>query len=233
MTLGGVEVRVTVLADSWLIARKDLQVEIRSRIIINQIAPYTLLIMVLFGFALDANTQTLRDTAPGLYWVAILLVALLAIQRGVQIEDADAASDRMLLTPVAPSSIFLGKSLALFVQLLVLEVLLFFVMMVLFDTSVEDPLLVCMSAFVATVGIATSGTLYGVIASGVGVRETLLPILLLPVLAPVAIGATRTFGDAFGRVNADGWAWFGLLVVFAVVYTVLGMFSYGQFLEEE
>ncbi len=218
--------------DAWSIACKDLRIELRSRILTNQIAPYTLLIVVLFGFALDADTQTLRDTGPGLFWVAVLLIALLAIQRAVKIEDDDAARERMLLTPVHSSSVFLGKAIALFIQLVALEILLFFVMLALFDLSVEDPLLICLSAILATMGIASSGTLYGVIAAGVGVRETLLPILLLPVLAPIAIGATRTFGDAFGRVDADGWAWLGLLSVFAVVYTVLGMLAYGQLVED-
>jgi len=218
--------------DAWSIARKDLRIELRSRVLTNQIAPFTLLIVVLFGFALDADTQTLRDTGPGLFWVAVLLIALLAIQRAVQIEDADAARERTLLTPVSPSSVFLGKSIALFIQLVALEVLLFFVMLALFNLSVGNPLLICLSALVATIGVATSGTLYGVITAGVGVRETLLPILLLPVLAPIAIGATRAFGDAFDRVDADGWAWLGLLAVFAVVYTVLGMFAYGQLVED-
>ena len=190
--------------DAWSIALKDLRIELRSRILINQIAPYTLLIVVLFGFALDANTQTLRDTGPGLFWVAVLLIALLAIQRAVKIEEDDAARERMLLTPVHSPSVFLGKAIALFIQLFALEILLFFVMLALFDLSVEDPLLIFLSAVLATIGIASSGTLYGVIAAGVGVRETLLPILLLPVIAPIAIGATRAFGDSFGRVDADG-----------------------------
>ena len=168
------------LRDAWAIASKDLRIELRSRILTNQIAPYTLLILVLFGFALDADTQTLRDTGPGLFWVAVLLIALLAIQRAVKIEDDDAAKERMLLTPVHSSSVFLGKAIALFIQLFVLEILLFFVMLALFDLSVEDPLLICVSAVLATIGVASSGTLYGVIAAGVGVRETLLPILLLP-----------------------------------------------------
>ena len=226
------EMAVIELRDAWAIARKDLRVELRSRVLTNQIAPYTLLIMVLFGFALDADTQTLRDTGPGLFWVAVLLIALLAIQRAGQIEDNDGARERILLTPVSPPSIFLGKSIALFLQLLSLEILLFFVMLALFDLSVDNPLLICLSAVIATIGVATSGTLYGVITAGVGVRETLLPILLLPVLAPIAIGATRVFGDAFGRVEADGWAWLGLLAVFAVVYTVLGMFAYGELVED-
>ena len=168
--------------DAWSIACKDLRIELRSRILTNQIAPYTLLIVVLFGFALDADTQTLRDTGPGLFWVAVLLIALLAIQRAVKIEDDDAARERMLLTPLHSSSVFLGKAIALFIQLVALEILLFFVMLALFDLSVEDPLLICVSAILATIGVASSGTLYGVIAAGVGVRETLLPILLLPCL---------------------------------------------------
>ena len=88
------------------------------------------------------------------------------------------------------------------------------------------------SAVVATVAIAAAGTIYGVLAAGLGVRETLLPILLLPVLAPVLIGATRAFGDAFDRVDADGWAWLGLLGTFAVIYLFIGVLAYGLLLEE-
>ena len=221
-----------MLHDALLIARKDLRVEWRSRIIINQIAPFTLLIVVLFGFALDADTQTLRDTAPGLFWVAVLLVALLAIQRGTAIETVDSAHQRILLSELDPAAVFAGKAAALCVQLLALEVLLAAAVIVLFDVSVGDPVLMVAGAVVATVGIAAAGTIYGVLAVGLGVRDTLLPILLLPVLAPVLIGATRTFGDAFDRVDADGWAWLGMLGAFAVIYIVFGLLTYGILLEE-
>lgn len=221
-----------MLRDAWLITRKDLRIEIRSRIITNQIAPYTLLILVLFGFALDADTETLRDTGPGLFWVSILLVAILAIQRAVDIENSDSAQDRLLLSPISSLSLFIGKAIGLFLQLIVLEILMMIAMVTLFDSSIDNFLLIIVSAIIATIGIASTGTLYGVLATGLGVRETLLPILLLPVLAPVVVGATRAFGDGFGRVNADGWAWVGLLSVVAVLYTVLGMLAYGQLLEE-
>ncbi|HJM99191.1 MAG TPA: heme exporter protein CcmB [Acidimicrobiales bacterium] len=221
-----------MLRDAWLITRKDLRIEIRSRIITNQIAPYTLLILVLFGFALDADTETLRDTGPGLFWVSILLVAILAIQRAVDIENSDSAQDRLLLSPISSLSLFIGKTIGLFLQLIVLEILMMIAMVTLFDSSIDNFFLIIVSAIIATIGIASTGTLYGVLATGLGVRETLLPILLLPVLAPVVVGATRAFGDGFGRVNADGWAWVGLLSVVAVLYTVLGMLAYGQLLEE-
>ncbi|OUV78517.1 MAG: hypothetical protein CBC90_02075 [Acidimicrobiaceae bacterium TMED130] len=223
---------ITMIRDAWLVAKKDLLIEIRSRIIINQIAPYTLLIIVLFGFALDADTETLRDTGPGLFWVSTLLVAILAVQRSVDIEISDSALDRLLLSGISPTSIYIGKTIALYVQLIILEVGLFIVMLVLFDMSVDNYPLIVASAIVTTLAISSSGTLYGVIASGVGVRETLLPVLFLPVLAPAVIGATRAYGDAFGRVNADGWAWLGLLSVIAIVYTLIGMLTYGKLLEE-
>ena len=110
-----------MIRDALLVAGKDLRVEWRSRVITNQVAPFTLLIVVLFGFALDADTETLRDTAPGLFWVAVLLVAVLAVQRSAAIETADNAQARILLSDIDAPSVFLGKALALLVQLLVLE----------------------------------------------------------------------------------------------------------------
>lgn len=221
-----------MIRDALLIAGKDLRVEWRSRVITNQVAPFTLLIVVLFGFALDADTETLRDTAPGLFWVAVLLVALLAVQRSASIETADNAQARVLLSDIDAPAVFLGKALALLAQLLVLEAGLLVAVVVLFDVSVADPVLVVLAALAASVGIAAAGTIYGVLALGLGARETLLPILLLPVLAPVLISATRVFGDAFERVDVDGWAWLAMLTAFAAIQLAFGLLTYGVLLEE-
>jgi heme exporter protein B len=91
---------------------------------------------------------------------------------------------------------------------------------------------VVLAALAASVGIAAAGTIYGVLALGLGVRETLLPILLLPVLAPVLISATRVFGDAFERVDVDGWAWLAMLTAFAAIQLAFGLLTYGVLLEE-
>jgi heme exporter protein B len=221
-----------VIRDALLIAGKDLRVEWRSRVVTNQVAPFTLLIVVLFGFALDADTETLRDTAPGLFWVAVLLVAVLAVQRSASIETADNAQARVLLSDIDAPAVFLGKALALLAQLLVLEAGLLVAVVVLFDVSIADPVLVVLAALAASVGIAAAGTIYGVLALGLGARETLLPILLLPVLAPVLISATRVFGDAFERVDVDGWAWLAMLTAFAAVQLAFGLLTYGVLLEE-
>lgn len=214
-----------------LVAAKDLRIELRSRVLLFQVAPFAVATLVLLAFALDADRAALRNFSPGLFWVAVLLSALLAAQRSVAIEHAGGAADALLLSAVNPARIFAGKALALAAQLAVLEVLLGVAMVVLYDAGIEHFGLAVASAAAATVGIAAAGTLYGVLAAPMGVRETLLPMLLLPVFAPVLIGATRAFGDALGTAAVNGWAWFGLLGLFAVVYAVFGALAYGPLLE--
>ena len=84
----------------------------------------------------------------------------------------------------------------------------------------------------AVVGVGAAGTLYGALLGAQRARETILPILLLPVLAPVLIAATRAFGDAMGTIATDGWAWTALLLGFAMLYAAMGVVSHGVLMEE-
>ena len=215
-----------------LVAGKDLRIEWRSRVATGQIAPFAILVLVLFGFALDADTEALRTFTGGLYWVTVLFAAVLAIQRSFSLESADGNRDALRLSGIDPAAVFFGKAAALAVQLLVLEVVLGAGVAVLYDPHVHDPALLLATAGVATIGVAAAGTLYGVLAAGLRVRETILPILLLPVLAPVLIGATRAFDDALGTVAVNGWNWLALLGLTAAVYVAFGALAFGVLLED-
>lgn len=218
--------------EARLVASKDLRIELRSRVGIGQVAPFAVLVLVLFGFVLSGDTRTLRTYTGGLFWVTVLFSAVLAIQRAFSIEAADGNRDALRMSGMDPAAIFLGKAAALALQLLALEVVLGAAVLVFYDPDVETPLLLIATALVATVGVAAAGTIYGVLAAGLRVRETILPILLLPVLAPVLIGATRAFDDALGAVAVDGWNWVGLLALAAVVYVAFGALAFGVLLEE-
>jgi heme exporter protein B len=218
--------------DALLVAGKDLRLEWRSRVALNQVVPFALLVLVLFAFALDPDRGLLERATPGLYWVAVLFSGLLALQRAFTVEAADGNRDALRLSGLDPSGIYLGKAMAVAVQLLVLEVLLGVGVAVLYTTELSGWPLLLVTAGVATAAIAAAGTLYGVLAAGLRVRETLLPLLLLPVLAPVLIGSTRAFEAALAGAPADGWPWVGLMAVFAVLYTVAGVLGFGPLLEE-
>jgi len=162
----------------------------------------------------------------------VLLSALLAVQRSATLDAADGTGDALRMSGLPPVARYLGRATAVLVQLLVLEAVLVGGLVVLYGVSVGDWLLLGVAGLVAGVAVAAAGTLYGALASGLGARDTLLPVLVLPVLAPVLIGATRAFDDALGSAAVDGWAWTGLLAIAALVLTVVGASAHGALVED-
>jgi heme exporter protein B len=218
--------------DAALVAGKDLRVELRSQVTTQQVAPFAVLVLILFGVALDPDRGILTRASSGLYWIAVLFCALLAIQRAFTIEAADGGRDALRLSGLDPAGIFLGKAGAIALQLLALEAVLAVGVVIMYGVDVTGAALLLATCLAATAGLAGAGTLYGVLAAGLRVRETLVPILLLPVLAPVLIGATKAFESALGTTDVDGWPWCGLLAAFAVAYLAVGTLAFGTLLEE-
>lgn len=221
-----------MLHDARLVAGKDLRLEARARVALNQVLPLALLILVLFAFALDPDSGVLARATPGLFWVAVLFSAVLAVQRAFSVESADGVRDALRMAGLEPPAIFLGKAAALAVQLVALQVLLLVGVAVLYGADLTGWVLLGATCLTATAGLAAAGSLYGVLAAGIRVRETLLPLLLLPVLAPVLLAATRAFEHALEGAPGEGWPWVGLLAVFALVYIVAGVLGFGPLLEE-
>jgi heme exporter protein B len=221
-----------VLRDAVLVAGKDLRIEARSRVTTNQVAPFALLVLLLFGFALDADRAVLDRTTPGLFWLAVLFSSLLATQRAFAVEVSDGTGDALRLSGLSPAGILVGKAAAIAAELVLLELVLLLGVVVLYGTDIEGVGLLAAAGAAAAVGLAAAGCLYGALAAGLRVRDTLLPLLLLPIVAPVLIAATRAFEAALGTVGVNGWAWVNLLLVFAAVYTVLVLVCAGPLLED-
>jgi heme exporter protein B len=218
------------------VAAKDLRIELRSRVVLNQVLPFSGLVMIMFAFALD-NDDVLQRVAGGLVWLATLFSLFILVQRTFAVETYDGALDSLRVAGVNPQGIFVGKSVALFVQLLVLESVLFLAAIVLYRVNVNGSGIVLLVTCVlcATAGLAFVGTLYGGLTAGARGRETLLPLLLLPVVAPVLICATRATESAFrsgGVTVGEGWPWVGVLAVFAAVFGLGGLLSFGSLIEE-
>ena len=140
------------LGDAWLVAARDLRIEARSRVVVDQVVPFALLVLVLFGFALDADHRTLRTFAPGLFWVAVLLSALLAVHRSASVDQSDGTLDALRMSGLPPSSLFLGKAAAVFVQLVLLEAVLVGGLLVLYGVEVVDPVLLVVAGLLPSAG---------------------------------------------------------------------------------
>jgi len=216
----------------WAIARKDLLIEARSKVIITQVVPFAMIVLILFGLALDADRNTLRSFTPGLFWVTTLFAAILSIQRSVVVETASSAFESLRLSGAPGWKLFLGKALAVALQLLAIEAVMLLGVVILYRSEISDPVVLVTAAVAATVAIASAGSLYGVLAVGMGVRDTILPMLLLPILAPVLVAATRAFDQGFGTAAVSGWTWTATLALFAIIYLIVGSFAYASVIED-
>ena len=170
-------------------------------------------------------------------WLAVLFSSLSTVQRSFGLETADGAMESLRVAGVDPIALFLGKAAALAIQLLVLVTVLLGLAVVLYGTEprAEGIVLLVTTAISATLGLAALGTIYGGLAAGGSGRETLLPLLVLPVAAPVLIGATRGVEAALGTDRtavSEGWPWVGLLLVFAVAIGVGGALAFGTLIED-
>jgi len=228
--------RVNLLKIARVILAKDLRTEVNSRVLLNQVAPFSVVIMILFAFALDSD-GILQRVAPGLVWLATMFSMLVVVQRSFAVETADGALDALRVAGVDTRAMFLGKSLALGVQLCALDVVLVATAFFLYNVQLKPSgvLVVFVTVVLACIGLGFIGTLYGGLAAGARGRETLLPLLLLPVVAPVLIGATRATEAGFnsgGAEVSEGWPWSGLLLIFAVIFGVVGSVAFGPLIDE-
>ena len=220
-----------------LVAGKDLRIERRSRVVVNQVLPFAAVTMLMFAFALDAS-DVLERVAPGLVWLATLFSLLVLVQRAFAIESDDGALDALRVAGVDPVGDLLGQvdrarrptgraraAAAWWPPSLLYGA----------DVPRGGLALLVVTLVLATAGLACVGTLYGGLTAGFTGRETLLPLLVLPVVAPVLIGATRAVESALGTGGAalsEGWPWVGLLAVFAVAFGVGGALAFGPLIEE-
>ena len=221
-----------VLSDALLVARKDLLLERRAKIGIGQVLPFAVLVLLLFAFALDPDRGILKLATPGLFWVTVLFSAVLTLQRSFALEAEDGILEALRLSGMSPAGIYLGKVTALTIELLLLEAVLVLGVAVLYDTKFLGIPLLFAIALLATLGIAGAGAVYGALAARLRSRETLLPLLLLPLLAPVLIAATRGCEVSLEREAMSGWPWAALLGIFALVYLTLGSFLFRPLLED-
>lgn len=223
---------MTFLRDALLVAGKDLRIERRSRVALAQILPFGGIVVVMFAFALDADRRSLPAAAPGLFWAAVFLAALLAIGRSFSVEESNGARDGLRLSGLDGGSIFVGKAVAIAVELFLLEVVLGVAVVVLYGVTLHGALVLVCTALAATIGLAATGTVYGVLATGLRARDTLVPLLVLPAVTPVMLGATRAFSAAISGPTSDAWPWVQLLAAFSLLAIAAGTMAFGPLLEE-
>ena len=224
--------RATAIA--WTIARKDLLAELRGRHAVVSTLTFAALVLLLFGFALGPDSRRLTQAAPGLLWLALVFAGLLAVSRFHLIETEDGGLEQLALYPVDRRAIYAGKALVGAVAMLVLGVVVVPAVALLYAVDVGPALLVLiLTVVLGAIGFAAVGTFYAGVTVRMRAREVMLPLLVLPIVAPLLLAAVKATtaaltGDPFGELPA----WLQLLVAFDVVMLIAGAGTYGYLLED-
>ena len=207
-----------------LVAGKDLRIEARSRVLLWQVVPFGVIALVLAGLALGPTRAGASGAGPGLFYLVLVLVALLMITRSHAIERRAGTRSSVATLGLDPAGVFLGKALALLVELASAALVLGAGSILLLHTPLAGTLRAAPSIALALAGLAAAGTLYGALAAGEG-AATLLPILALPAMAPLLVAGERAYSAALS--GAGLWQWWLILATALVAYLGLGVLLYG------
>lgn len=222
------------LAAAWLIARKDLAIEFRTRSAFFSSVVFALLGLVIFYYAWDPTAVSVTDLAPGVLWIIFTFSGLLGLHRSFGVEAADHAIDGLLASPVSRHSIFLGKAIANLVFVAGVQVIAIPALAVFYNLPlghVAAPLI--MIAILAAIGLVTVGTLFSAMAVNTRLAELLLPMLALPFFVPVVIAATQATAKLLsGRPLVESAAWLKLLLAFDIVFVAACALAYPFTIED-
>lgn len=211
-----------VMSAAWLIAKKDLSIEFRTRSAFMASLIFALLGIVIFYFAWDSTAVASVDLAPGVLWVIFTFAGLLGLHRSFGVEHEERAMDALLAAPVERESIFLGKALANLVFVSAVQIVAIPAVGMFYNLPLGRiaPTLFAV-AFLAAIGLVVVGTLFSAMAANTRLAEILLPMLSLPFFVPIVIPAAQATAKLLsGRPIGEALPWLKLLAAFDIVFIV-------------
>lgn len=214
-----------MIRTALLVAGKDLRIERRSRVLLWQVLPFGVMALVLCGLALGPSHAGNSTAGPGLFYLVMLLVTLLMINRSQVIEGSPGTRASVATLGLDPAGVFLGKTLALAVELWIMSIVLLGGAILLLHTQLTGSLEALPSVLVIVAALAAAGTLYGALSGGGQGPATLLPVLSFPAFAPLLIAGERSYSDALH--GGALWQWWVISLVALAAYLAIGILLYG------
>ena len=222
------------LAAAWLIARKDLAIEFRTRTAFLSALVFAVLALCIFYFTWDQSVVPAGDRAPGVLWVVLAFSGLLGLQRSFGIEEHDRGIDALLVSPIGREAIYIGKAIGNLVFLCAIQLVAVPALALFYNLPFGMALLLVGGiVLLATLGIVAVGTLFSAMAVNTRLAELLLPMLSLPFFVPILMTAAQATTLVFaGRPLADAWPSLKILIAFDIVFLVACTLAFPYTLEE-
>lgn len=212
---------------------KDLAAEMRSRELLSAMLVFSLLVILIFNFALELDAAARANVTAGVLWVTFVFAGTLGLNRSLAIEKDRGCLDGLLLAPVDRTAIYFGKTLANFVFILVVAAIVLPVYSVLYNVNLLAQPGLLLVIVLGAEGYVAVGTLLSTMAVQTRTRDVLLPILLFPVVIPVLVAAVKASSGFLQSLPVEEIRpWINLLVTYDVIFTTVAFMVFEYVVEE-
>jgi heme exporter protein B len=217
-----------VVAVVW----KDVRAEFRSRELFSAMLVFSLLIILIFNFALELDIKTRQSVTAGVLWATFAFAVTLGLNRSMAIEKDRGCLDGLLLAPVDRSAIYFGKVISNLAFMLIVEIIVLPVYSVLYNVNLFKPGLLLV-ILLGSIGYVAVGTLLAAMSVQTRTRDILLPILLFPVVIPVLLAAVKASGGFLSGADlADILLPINLLIAYDIIFIALAFMVFDNVVEE-
>ena len=216
------------MAITW----KDILSEMRTKEIVSSVLVFALLVIVIFNFAFSASQETMRLVAPGILWVTFAFAGVLSLSRAFILEKEEGCLEGLMVCPISREVIYVGKLLGSLLFMLIVEAIALPIFALLFNLPVFSFQLIA-TTILATIGFVAVGTVFSALAVNTKAREMILPILFLPIVVPIIIGAVKASELALaGEPWSSLASWLQIIVAFDVIFLVVSFLTFAFVIEE-
>jgi len=211
---------------------KDLQAEFRSRELFSAMLVFSLLIILIFNFALELDIKTRQSVTSGVLWATFAFAGTLGLNRSMAIEKDRGCLDGLLLAPVDRSAIYFGKVISNLAFMLIVEAIILPVYSVLYNINLFQPGLLLV-ILLGSIGYSGVGTLLSAMSVQTRTRDILLPILLFPVIIPVLLAAVKASSGFIDGVELSEIILpINLLIVYDIIFISVAFMFFENVVEE-
>ncbi len=211
---------------------KDLQAELRTLELFSAMLVFSLLIIIIFNFALELDLKIRQSVTSGVLWATFAFAGTLGLNRSMAIEKDRGCLDGLLLAPVDRSAIYFGKLISNLTFMLIVEAIVLVVYSLLYNINLFQPGLLLV-ILLGSLGYAGVGTLLAAMSVQTRTRDILLPILLFPIIIPVLLAAVKaSSGFLDGAQFSDVLLPLDILVVYDLIFISVAFMFFENIVEE-
>lgn len=215
------------------IVQKDLSAEFRSRELLSAMLVFSMLVILIFNFALELNIEVRKSVAAGVLWTTFAFAGTLGLNRSMAVEKDRGCMDGLLLAPVDRSAIFFGKAISNLAFMLIVEAIVIPLYALLYNETRIFQLDFLLIILLGSIGYIAVGTLLSAMSVQTRTRDVLLPILLFPVAVPVLLASVKASGGLIeGATFAEILTPFNLLLAYDVIFIAVAFMVFDFVVEE-